>query len=78
MDTSIKKINQSYPKQQTFLFGEIRETETLEIIKSLPKNKATVFKDIPIRIIKNTAHVFSHRLAIILNNCIRKGQKVAR
>ena len=74
MDTSIKKINQSYPKQETFSFREIRETETLEIIKSLPKNKATVFKDIPIRIIKNAAHVFSHRLAITLNNFIRKGK----
>ena len=45
LNTSMKKINQSYPKQETFFFHEIRETETLEIIKSLPKNKATVFKD---------------------------------
>ena len=68
----INKENQpSYPKQETFSFREIRETETLEIIKSLPKNKATVFKDIPMRIIKNAAHVYSHRLKIIFNNCIR-------
>ena len=54
----INKENQpSYPKQETFSFREIRETETLEIIKSLPKNKATVFKDIPMRIIKDAAHV---------------------
>ena len=51
--------------------NKIRETEKLEIIKSLPKNKATVFKDIPMRIIKNAAHVYSHRLKIIFNNCIR-------
>ena len=51
-NTSTKKINQSYPKQETFSFCEIRETETLEIVKSLRKNKATVFKDIPMRIIK--------------------------
>ena len=70
----MKKINQSYPKQETFSFREIRETETLEIIKSLPKNKATVFKDIPMRIIKNAAHVYSHRLTIIFNNCIRNGK----
>ena len=49
----INKENQpSYPKQETFSFREIRETETLEIIKSLPKNKATVFKDIPIELSK--------------------------
>ena len=71
MNTSIKKINQSYPKKETFSFHEIRETETLEIIKSLPKNKATVYKDIQIRIIKDAAHVFSHRLTIIFKNCIK-------
>ena len=68
----INKENQpSYPKQETFSFREIRETETLEIIKSLPKNKATVFKDIPMRMIEDAAHVYSHRLTIIFNNCIK-------
>ena len=51
-NTSIKKINQSYHKQENFSFREILETESLEIIKRLPKQKATVLKDIPIRIIK--------------------------
>ena len=41
LNTTIKKINQT----ETFSCREIRETETLEMIKSLPKNKATVFKD---------------------------------
>ena len=40
LNISIKIINQSYPKQHFFSFREIRETETLEIIKSLPRNKA--------------------------------------
>ena len=71
LNTSIKKINQNYPKTETFSFREIRENETLEIIKSLPKNKATVFKDIPLRIIKDAAHVYYHRLTIIFNNCIK-------
>ena len=74
MNTSIKKIKQSYPKQETLSFREIRQTETLEIIKSLPKNKATVFKDIPMRIIKSAAHVYSRRLTIILKNFIRNGK----
>ena len=73
MNTSIKKINQSYPKKKTFFFREIRETET-EIIKSLPKNKATVFKDIPTRIIKDAAHVYSHRLTVIFSNCIKNSK----
>ena len=70
LNTSIKKTNQSYPKKETFSFRELRETETLEIIKSLPKNKATVFKDIPMRIIKGAAHVYSHGLRITFSNCI--------
>ena len=32
LNTSIKKINQSSPRQETFSFREIRETDTLEII----------------------------------------------
>ena len=30
-----------------------------------------MFKDIPVRIIKNAAHIYSHRLTIIFNKCIR-------
>ena len=71
LNTSIKKINQSYHKQENFSFREIRKTESLEIIKRLPKQKATVLKDIPIRIIKNVAHVYSHRVKIIFNNCTK-------
>ena len=66
-----KLFFQSYPKKETFSFREIREIETLEVIKSLPKNKAAVFKDIPMKVIKSAAHVYSHRLTIIFNNCIR-------
>ena len=71
LNRSIKKINQSYHKQETFSSREIQETETLEIIKSLLKNKATLFKDIPRRMIKNAAHVYSRRLIIIFNSFIR-------
>ena len=71
LNRSIKKINQSYHKQDTFSSREIQETETLEIIKSLLKNKATLLKDIPRRMIKNAAHVYSRRLIIIFNSFIR-------
>ena len=74
LNTSIKKIKQSYPKQGTFSFHESRETETLEIIKSLPKNIAAVFKNVPMRIINYAAHVYSHRLKMIFSNCIRNGK----
>ena len=70
----IYKENQPVTLRQTFSFREIRETETLEIIKSLPKNKATVLKDISMKIIKDAAHVYSHRLTIIFNNCIKNSK----
>ena len=74
LNASINKINQSYPKTETFSFRETPKTETLEIIKSLPKNKATVFKEIPMRFIKDAAHVYSHRLTIIFNNYIKNSK----
>ena len=74
LKTPVKKTNQIYPKAETFSFHEIRETKTLEIIEKLPKNTATVFKDIPMRIIKDAAHVYSHRLTIIFNNCIKNSK----
>ena len=33
-----------------------------------------MYKDIPVRIIKNTAHVYSPGLTIIFSNCIRNGK----
>ena len=74
MNSSVKKINQSYPETEPFSFREIRENETLQIIKSLPKNKATVFKDIPMRIINEAAHVYCHRPTFIFNNCIKNSK----
>ena len=74
LNSSVKKINQSYPKTETFSFREIRQAETLEITKSLPKNKATVFENIPMRIINEAAYVSSHRLQIIFNNCIKNSK----
>ena len=69
----MKKISQT-ALSKTLSFREIREIETLEIIKSSSNNKATVFKDIPMRIIKNAAHVYPLRLTIIFNNRIRNGK----
>ena len=62
MKASINEINQRHPKQETFFLSEIIEREALEVMKKVPKNKATVFEDIPMRIIKKSAHVYTHRL----------------
>lgn len=38
LKTSTNKINQPYPKQDTFPFREIHKTEIPKIIKNLPKS----------------------------------------
>ena len=72
-NTSVKK-NKVTLRTETFSFREIRETERLEIIKSLPENEATVFKDFPMRIIEDAPHVDSRRLTIIFSNCIKNSK----
>ena len=52
----MNKNKQRYLKQEIFSFSE-----TLDTVKNLSKNNATVFKYIPMRVTKNSAHVYSHK-----------------
>ena len=40
----------------------------------LVEKELKLFKDIPMRILKISAHVYSHRLANIFSNCIKNGK----
>ena len=42
----------------------------MKIIKEFPSNKGSVLNDIPIKIIKNSAQVYSSKLTQILNHCV--------
>ena len=48
----------------------ILTNELLKIIKELPSNKANVLNDIPIKIIENSAEVYSSKLTQILNHFV--------
>ena len=64
---SIGKIKGYYKDKLSFEFKQFTTNELLKIIKELPSNKASVLNDIPIKIIKKSAQVYSSKLTQILN-----------
>ena len=66
---SIGKIKQYHKYELSFEFKQFTTNELLKIIKELPSNKASVL-NIPIKIIKNSAQVYSSKLTQILNHCV--------
>ena len=55
------------------IFHEFQQTEIIKIIEELPKNKASTFKDIPVIIMVNSVHIYSHALTSILNDYLKNG-----
>ena len=43
-------------------------------IKSLSSNKASLIEDIPIKILKNSIHIYSEKLTNIFNECLINGK----
>ena len=56
-----------------FTFREFKETEIIKTIKELPKNKTSVFKDIPVTIMINSVHIYFQVLTNIFNDCVKSG-----
>ena len=54
-------------------FHEFQQTKIIKIIEELPKNKASTFKDIPVTIMVNSVHIYSHALTSILNDYVKNG-----
>ena len=67
---SICKIKEHYKDELSFEFKQFTTRELLKIIKEPPSNKASVLNDIPIKIIKNPAQIYSSKLNQILNHCV--------
>ncbi len=59
--------------KDTFFLSPMTEPEIIIYIKNLNSNKATKSNDIPIKLIKQTAHIISPYLASIFNKCISEG-----
>ena len=67
---SIGKMKGYYRDELSFEFKQFTTNELLKIIKDLPSNKVSVLNDIPIKIIKKSAQVYSLKLTQILNQCV--------
>ena len=46
-------------------FLEFKETEIIKTIKELAKSKANTFKDIPVKIMANSVHIYSQILNLV-------------
>ena len=71
---STKKIKDDFNGKKTFTFCEFQETEIIKTITELPKSKASTFKDIPVKIMINSVHIYSQVLTNIFNDCIKSGK----
>ena len=68
---STKKVKEDFNSKEIFTFREFKENEIIKIIKELPKNKASTFKVIPIKIMVNSFHIYSQVLTKIFNDCVK-------
>ena len=70
---SNKKIKEHFNSKEIFTFREFKETEIIKIIKELSKNKASIFKDIPVKIMINSVHVYSQGFTNNSNYYVKSG-----
>ena len=70
---TIKKIQKHFNSKEKFTFCDFQQGEVIKIIKELPKNKANTFKDIPLKIMVNSFHRYSHSLTKIFYECVKGG-----
>ena len=70
-------MQKQFNSKQKFTLHELQQDEIIKIIKELPKSKASTFKDIPVEIMVNSVHVYSHALTKVFNDCVKseKGDK---
>ena len=70
---STKKITKHFNSKEIFTFREFKETEIIETIKQLPKNKNRTLKDILVKIMVNLVHIYPQVLTNIFNDCVKSG-----
>lgn len=62
---SINKIHEHFPGKEKFTLGEFQQDEIMKVMKELPKNKASTFKDIGIKIMINLVHLYSYTFQLV-------------
>ena len=70
---STKKIKKHLNSKEIFTFRKFKETEIIKTIRELLKNKASTFKDIQVKIMVNSVHIYSQVLKNIFNDCVKSG-----
>ena len=66
-------MKKHFSSKEIFTFREFKETESMKTIKELPKNKASIYKDILVNIVVNSVHIYSQVLTNIFNDCVKNG-----
>ena len=68
------KESQQAAKNSAFSFKVFSEEEVKNAIKDLPINKSTISGDIPTKILKKYAQIYSIKLADIFNESLKMGK----
>ena len=72
-ESEIKIKEKCNTQDNSFSFTLFSKEDILKPIKSLSSNKASPVEDIPIRILKNSIHIYSEKLTNIFNGCLING-----
>ena len=67
---SVDKIKQKH-NNDVFSFSCFSEVDVVRTIKNLPNNKASVFGDIPVQILKQSIEKFAFTITKSFNDCLR-------
>ena len=68
---SVIKIKENYDTQEnSFSFSLFSRDNILKAIKSLSSNKASPIEDVPVKMLKNSTHIYSQKLTNVFNECL--------
>ena len=72
---SVIKIKENYNTQEnSFSFTLFSKEDILKAIKSLSSNKASPIENIPIKILKNSIHIYLSKITNTFNECLINGK----
>ena len=72
---SVIKIKEKYDTQKnSFSITLFSKEDILKAIKSLSSNKASPIENIPIKILKNSIHIYLSKITNTFNECLINGK----
>ena len=70
---SVKKIERQSNSQEKITFHEFQQDKIKAFFKELPKRKPSTFTNIPVKIMVNLVHVYSHTLMKNFKDFVKSG-----